>query len=77
MRVAIDWGVCLGSGLCVAASRGAFTLVQTDDGPRALLADPTVDDAVLMAAARACPTLAITLADAGGERYPASAVAGP
>lgn len=76
MRVAVDWNLCLGSGLCVAAGGRAFALVETADGPRAVLADPTVDDAALLAAARACPTLAIVLSDAAGERYPGGDVAG-
>jgi len=70
MRVAIDWDLCIGSGLCEATAGGAFALVAVEDGWRAVLADATADDAALLAAARACPTMAIRLWE--GERgvYP-------
>lgn len=70
MRIEIDWDICVGSGLCAALAGGAFTLVPAADGPRIVLTDATVDDAALFAAARACPTLAIRLSDAGHSIYP-------
>lgn len=73
MRIEIDWDLCVGSGLCAAAAEGAFTLVPAAEGPRIVLTDATVDDAALIAAARACPTLAIRLSDAGHRIYPPEA----
>lgn len=70
MRIEIDWDLCVGSGLCAAAAGGALSLQPTADGPRILLTDATVDDMALIAAARACPTLAIRLSDGGHRIYP-------
>ncbi len=70
MQVAIDWDLCIGSGRCVAASEGALALVGTADGPRSVLNSAVLDDAALVATARACPTLAIRLMDRGRTIYP-------
>lgn len=70
MRIAIDWSLCVGSGLCVEAAGPAFRLVAHGEGYRAILVDPGADDAAILAAARACPTLAIRLSDAEGPIYP-------
>ncbi len=69
MRVSIDWQVCVGAGCCAAALPGTFTLVESAQGPRAILLRPAADDD-LRAAAAACPTLAICLEDESGGRYP-------
>lgn len=66
----IDWDLCIGAGLCLAESPAAFELVETAEGPRAILRAPD-DDGRLEAAARRCPTMAIRLWDASGQqRYP-------
>jgi ferredoxin len=60
MRLAIDWDLCIGSGLCREASDGAFGLAPFGGAERrAILVDPTKGDEALLAAAYACPTLAI------------------
>ncbi len=69
MRVSIDWRVCVGAGCCAAAAPGSFALVASAEGPRAILLRPAAE-AVLRAAAAACPTLAICLEDEAGGRYP-------
>jgi len=71
MLVSIDWHACVGSGACLAAAPGAFALVPHGAGLRAVLTAPGEDDDALLAAAHACPTLAITVAgDDGTVRYP-------
>jgi ferredoxin len=74
LRVAIDWDLCIGSGLCVAASDGAFAVVDVDTNagcePRAILRDGTVALGPLLAAARACPMQAIRLAADAEQVYP-------
>lgn len=71
MLVSIDWQACTGSGACVAAAPSAFALVPCGEGLRAILVAPPEDDDRLLAAAHACPTLAISLADDDGTaRYP-------
>jgi ferredoxin len=70
-NVAIDWDLCIGSGLCREASDGAFDLATTPEGPRAMLTDAPCALPCLMAAASACPTLAIRVVDdAGHELFP-------
>lgn len=76
MRVELDWNLCLGSGLCLTAAQRAFTLVPTAAGPRAVLCDPTAPEAEILAAARACPTLAIRLSDETGPIYPPAGTIG-
>lgn len=66
MRITIDWELCIGSGQCVATAPSAFRLVPYGRGFRAVLAGPGVDEA-LLAAADACPTLAIQLSGEHGE----------
>ncbi len=66
MRLAIDWQLCIGSGLCVTESPEAFELVETEVGPRAVLAASAAEPR-LMDAARRCPTLAIRIWDAEGQ----------
>lgn len=71
MLVSIDWHVCAGSGACVAAAPTAFALVRCGDELRAILVAPAQDDDQLLAAAHACPTLAISVrGDDGTVRYP-------
>jgi ferredoxin len=70
MRLAIDWDLCVGSGLCRAAVPGAIRLVPYRDELRAIWVGDAAD-AALVAAARACPTLAIRLSEHGGQAiYP-------
>jgi ferredoxin len=70
MQLAIDWDLCVGSGLCLAAAPGAFALTGPPTARRAILVGPAPDEA-LLAAARACPTLALRLRQADGTRlYP-------
>lgn len=84
MRLFIDLELCIGAGLCVAASPERFALVETEWGPRAELQSAALGermdeaaDAPLLAAARACPTLAIRLADDEGRRiYPPESLRG-
>ncbi len=59
LEVEIDRDVCMGSGNCVYAAPGVFDL---DDDSVAFVLDPTgsPEDKVV-AAARNCPTHAITL----------------
>jgi ferredoxin len=70
MRITIDWNLCIGSGLCAAAAPAGMRLVPVGNERRAILCG-CADEADLLAAARACPTLAIRLYDAAGqELYP-------
>jgi len=71
MLVSIDWHACAGSGACVATAPTAFALVPFGDGLRAVLVAPAADDDLLLAAAHACPTLAISVrGDDGTTVYP-------
>jgi ferredoxin len=71
VRVEIDWDLCIGSGLCVAASAETFELVPHEGSERARLKDPGAPDEVLLACAGACPMLAIRLRDDRGRwRFP-------
>jgi ferredoxin len=57
--VEIDRDLCMGSGNCVYAAVGAFDL---DADGIAVVVDPSrVSEATLLAAARNCPTHAITV----------------
>jgi ferredoxin len=84
MRLLIDLELCIGAGLCVAASPERFALVETEWGPRAELQTPVASEgldadseASLLAAARACPTLAIRISDDEGHRvYPPEGLRG-
>ena len=67
MRVTIDHRMCIGAGLCLAEAPEAFTLEDTPEGPRAVLRINDADAKRLMAAAVACPTLAIALEDEAGQ----------
>lgn len=59
LHVEIDRDVCMGSGNCVYEAPGAFDL---DDDSVATVADPSaVDEEKVLAAARKCPTRAITV----------------
>lgn len=68
MRVTIDHRMCIGAGLCIAEAPTAFALEDTPDGPRAVLQTDDADTDRLMAAAKACPTLAIALEDEAGTQ---------
>ena len=71
MRVAIDWHLCIGSGLCVAASPDVFAVVERLEGERAILLNPDAPVDALRSAATACPMLAIRLFDdSGAQSFP-------
>ena len=70
MDVTVDWDLCIGSGLCVAAAGDAFNLVETEGTGRGGAAGPLHDPERLLAAARACPTLAIRLSRGGTPVFP-------
>ena len=59
LEVSVDRDLCIGSGNCVYEAPGAFDL---DDDQIAIVVDPSAapEDAVA-AAARKCPTHAITV----------------
>ena len=67
MRVMIDWDLCIGAGLCLAESPAAFELVETAEGPRAILRAPD-DDGRLEAAARRVEADRDEVALPGGPR---------
>jgi ferredoxin len=59
IEVEIDRDVCMGSGNCVFEAPGAFDL---DDDLIAVVVDPTAaPEELVLAAARKCPTRAITV----------------
>jgi ferredoxin len=59
IEVEIDRDVCMGSGNCVFEAPGAFAL---DDDSIATVVDPTaVPEDKIIAAARKCPTQAISV----------------
>jgi ferredoxin len=68
MRVEVDRDLCMGSGNCVFEAPGAFDL---DEDGIAFVVDPAgAPEDVVAAAARKCPTHAITLRtddDRGGQ----------
>ena len=66
MRVVIDWNLCVGAGLCLAPAAGGLRLVPYPGQLRAVLVG-SADDGALLAAARACPTMAIRLAGQDGR----------
>lgn len=70
MQIAINWDLCIGSGLCVANIPQAFALVRYGEEVRAVLVAPPLDDGALVVAAQACPTLAIRLTENGRAVYP-------
>ncbi|MGV9759466.1 ferredoxin [Streptomyces tricolor] len=63
MHIDIDKDVCIGAGQCALAAPGVFT--QDDDGYSTLLPgrEDGAGDAMVRAAARACPVSAITVRD--------------
>ena len=59
IEIEIDRDVCMGSGNCVYAASGVFEL---DDDSIACVVDPAASpEATIVAAARHCPTHAITV----------------
>lgn len=71
MRVRVDRDLCISAGNCVA---NAPTVFELDDEGIAVVLDPlgkTVEEHVLWAAAKDCPTAAIILEDdEGNVLYP-------
>lgn len=77
MRVSIDWDTCAGAGLCARAAPRVFGLVDLGNGTRRAVLIAPGPDALLAAAAFACPTLAISLTDSAGRPvYPPAHDAG-
>ncbi|MEU7634146.1 ferredoxin [Nocardia sp. NPDC049220] len=58
--IAVDRDLCLGSGICVAASNGAFMLVGDRSQPAA---SPCRAGEEILLAAMSCPAEAITIVD--------------
>ncbi|MEU7633967.1 ferredoxin [Nocardia sp. NPDC049220] len=64
-EIAVDRDACLGSGLCIAASGGAFVL----DGDRSRpVASPCRAGEEIHLAALGCPTEAITIVEVATGR---------
>ncbi|MEU7219876.1 ferredoxin [Nocardia iowensis] len=61
----VDREVCLGSGLCVGATKGVFELVDNRSRPTASQCSP--DEAVMLAAT-SCPAGAIRIVEASVGR---------
>ncbi|MFF0742580.1 ferredoxin [Streptomyces sp. NPDC004111] len=69
-HVEVDRGVCIGSGMCVAAAPGSFRL---DSARQSHPVHPDVDaDEDVLAAAEGCPVeaIAIALRDTGEPVFP-------
>ncbi|MFI6578906.1 ferredoxin [Nocardiopsis sp. NPDC050513] len=62
MRLSVDRGVCIGSGMCALTAPGLFDQ-DTEDGLVVVHGDPDGEDAAaaLARAVDACPSGAITL----------------
>ena len=59
LEIEIDRDVCMGSGNCVYEAEGVFTL---DDDSVSVVVDPAAaDEDKVLAAARKCPSRAITV----------------
>ena len=68
IRIAVDRGLCIGSGDCVEAAPAVFEL---DDEEKAMVIDPDgapVDD--ILEAAMNCPVAAILVEGEHGVLYP-------
>ena len=65
-KVVIDRDACIGAASCIAVAPGTF---QLDDENLAFLVDPDeCDDEMLLLAAQSCPTNAISVYDAEGNK---------
>lgn len=65
-RIEVDRDTCIGSACCVEAAPGVF---QLDDSSVSTVTNSEGGtETELFEAAEACPTLAITLYDAAGDR---------
>jgi ferredoxin len=62
--VFVDPELCIGSGTCIRLAPGAFEL--DDDGVADVVAPDAVPEDKLRAAARSCPTGAITVEEGTG-----------
>lgn len=61
LAIAVDHGRCVGNAMCLAT---APTVFDHDEGGQSVVVDPAgADPDTVMAAARACPTGAITVSD--------------
>ena len=69
-RIEIDRDKCIGSGICVDAAPGVFQL--DDDAVATVVDQNAASPTQIREAAEGCPTEAISLYDAAGNRvYPA------
>lgn len=69
MKVIVDRNLCIGAASCVAIAPNTFAL---DEENKAIVLDiKGHDKETIIAAARSCPTLAITVIDDDGKQiYP-------
>lgn len=66
LRVSIDWVRCNGLGICIALAPQAFVF-DRDDEVATVLDPETIDRALLLEVARACPREAIFLDHPDGQ----------
>lgn len=67
LRIIIDRKRCIGAGNCLYIAPTAFQWRQGDLLKPELLDPSTVEDDVILEAAAACPTQAITIEESGEE----------
>lgn len=67
LTIQIDRDLCIGAATCVAIAPKAFSL---DQEAKAIIIDTAEgeSDEILIDAARGCPTTAITILDANGNK---------
>lgn len=85
LKMVVNRELCIGAASCVVNAPGVYELdgenkavimrkdgtKSSDSTERANLADGTVDDDTLLAAAQSCPTKAIAIFDEDGKQvYP-------
>ncbi|MGH7865531.1 MAG: ferredoxin [Candidatus Binataceae bacterium] len=69
LTVSIAKNKCIGSADCVETAPAVFQL--GDDGKSAVINQTGAPDAAILAAARSCPTRAITIVDeTGAQLFP-------
>jgi ferredoxin len=69
LTIAVAKNKCIGSGDCVETAPAVFQL--GDDGKSEVINPGGAPDAAILAAARSCPTKAITVVDeAGVQLFP-------
>jgi ferredoxin len=61
MKVTVDRNICIGNASCIGVAPETF---QLDEEGKAVVLNPSGnDDQTILAAAKACPVLAISLED--------------